>query len=255
MAYLFAKFIFMILIDRGSHQKLYRQLLEIIKGKIESGEWSVGSQIPTEEELCKTYEVSKATVRSAILELVRQGYLIRQQGKGTFVNKSTVSEGITMQTSLKELMFEDEFSFNTKVIAHTVMMPIDDLDIRLDISPDKHVIYIKRLYLIEDEAILVQETYIPYHVCPLLLEDNIEDNSLFDIVEKKYGIKITKAKNYIDITFLNLNESVLLGLNEGATALLLQQYFYSGDTLIMYTRSVKRIDRINFHMEFERRFA
>jgi DNA-binding GntR family transcriptional regulator len=245
----------MILIDRGSHQKLYRQLLDIIKGKIESGEWSLGSQIPTEEELCKTYDVSKATVRSAILELVRQGYLIRQQGKGTFINKSTVSEGITMQTSLKELMFEDEFSFKTKVIAHTVMMPIDDLDIRLDISPDKHVIYIKRLYSIEDEAILVQETYIPYHVCPLLLEDNIEDNSLFDIVEKKYGIKITKAKNYIDITFLNLNESVLLGLNEGATALLLQQYFYSGDTLIMYTRSVKRIDRINFHMEFERRFA
>jgi DNA-binding GntR family transcriptional regulator len=245
----------MILIDRGSHQKLYRQLLEIIKGKIESSEWSVGSQIPTEEELCKTYDVSKATVRSAILELVRQGYLIRQQGKGTFINKNTVSEGITMQTSLKELMFEDEFSFRTKVIAHTVMMPIDDLDVRLDISPDKHVIYIKRLYSIEDEAILVQETYIPYHVCPLLLEDNIEDNSLFDIVEKKYGIKITKAKNYIDITFLNLNESVLLGLSEGATALLLQQYFYSGDTLIMYTRSVKRIDRINFHMEFERRFA
>jgi GntR family transcriptional regulator len=245
----------MILIDRGSHQKLYRQLLDIIKGKIESGEWLVGSQIPTEEELCKTYDVSKATVRSAILELVRQGYLMRQQGKGTFINKSTVSEGITMQTSLKELMFEDEFSFKTKVIAHTVMMPIDDLDVRLDISPDKHVIYIKRLYFIEDEAILVQETYIPYHVCPLLLEDNIEDNSLFDIVEKKYGIKITKAKNYIDITFLNLNESVLLGLNEGATALLLQQYFYSGDTLIMYTRSVKRIDRINFHMEFERRFA
>lgn len=245
----------MILIDRGSHQKLYRQLLEIIKGKIESGEWLVGSQIPTEEELCKTYIVSKATVRSAILELVRQGYLMRQQGKGTFINKSTVSEGITMQTSLKELMFEDEFSFKTKVIAHTVMMPIDDLDIRLDISPDKHVIYIKRLYLIEDEAILLQETYIPYHVCPLLLEDNIENSSLFDIVEKKYGIKITKAKNYIDITFLNLNESVLLGLSEGATALLLQQYFHSGDTLIMYTRSVKRIDRINFHMEFERRFA
>jgi DNA-binding GntR family transcriptional regulator len=245
----------MILIDRGSHQKLYRQLLDIIKGKIESGEWLVGSQIPTEAELCKTYDVSKATVRSAILELVRQGYLMRQQGKGTFINRSNVSEGITMQTSLKELMFEDEFSFKTKVIAHTVMMPIDDLDVRLDISPDKHVIYIKRLYSIEDEAILVQETYIPYHVCPLLLEDNIENNSLFDIVENKYGIKITKAKNYIDITFLNLNESVLLGLNEGATALLLQQYFYSGDTLIMYTRSVKRIDRINYHMEFERRFA
>ena len=242
----------MILIDRGSHQKLYRQLLVIIRNKIESGEWPLGTQIPTEEELCKTYDVSKATVRSAVLDLVRQGYLMRQQGKGTFICKSSVSEGISMHTSLKELMFEDEYSFDTKVLAHTVMMPIDDLDLKLDISTDKHVILIKRLRLIEDEPILVQETYLPYHVCPLLLEENLEKDSLFEIIERKYGIKITKAKNFIDITFLNLNESMLLGLNEGATALLLQQYFHSGDTLIMYTRSVKKIDRINFHMEFER---
>ena len=245
----------MILIDRGSHQKLYRQLLEIIKGKIESGEWSVGSQIPTEEELCKTYDVSKATVRSAILELVRQGYLMRQQGKGTFINKSTVSEGITMQTSLKELMFEDEFSFNTKVIAHTVMMPIDDLDVRLDIPMDKHVIYIKRLRLIDNQPALIQESYIPYHICPLLLEEDIDQKSLFDLFEKEYGIKFTKVKTYLDITHVSTEEARLLRLREDSTAILLTQYFYSGDTLVMYTRAVKRTDKHRFFMELERKLS
>lgn len=245
----------MELIDRENHQKLYIQLLEIVRKKIESGEWPVGSQIPTEEELCKMFSVSRATVRSAILELVRQGYLKRQQGKGTFIFKNIVSAGLPMLISFRELMFEEGLAFTTNVLARTVMMPVDDLDAKLDIPPDKHIIYIKRLHLIDNEPILLQESYIPYHICPLLLEDDIEHNSLFDIFEKNYGIKITKIKNHIEITYVNLNESRLLNLSEGSASILLTQYFYSGDTLIMYSRSIKKPDRFQFLIELERKFA
>jgi DNA-binding GntR family transcriptional regulator len=50
----------MQLIDRENHQKLYIQLYEIIKKKIENNEWEVGSRIPTEQELCKMFNVSRA---------------------------------------------------------------------------------------------------------------------------------------------------------------------------------------------------
>jgi DNA-binding GntR family transcriptional regulator len=243
----------MELIDREDHQKLYLQLQYIIKKKIESGEWPLSSQIPTEEELCNTFSVSRATVRTAVLELVRQGYLKRQQGKGTFIHKNIVSDGIAMLTNLKELMFEDGLALTTKVIARTVMMPVDDLDAKLNIPPDKHIIYIKRLYSVDEEPVLLQESYIPYHLCPLLLEDDIERHSLFDIFEKNYGIKITRVDNHIDITHLSLNESLAIGLTEGAAAILLSQYFYSGDTLIMYARSVKRPDRFQFFIDLERK--
>ncbi|MFA4827785.1 MAG: GntR family transcriptional regulator, partial [Thermodesulfovibrionales bacterium] len=92
----------MELVHRENSQKLYIQLENIFKNKIGDKKWSVGSQIPTEEELCKIYGVSKAPVRAAILELVRQGYLMRQQGKGTFVCKKVISEGLTMLTSFRE---------------------------------------------------------------------------------------------------------------------------------------------------------
>ena len=245
----------MELIDREDHQKLYLQLYEILRKKIESSEWAIGSQIPTEEELCKTFNVSRATVRTAVLELVRQGYLKRQQGKGTFIFRNMVSEGLTMLTNFRELLFEEDLELTTKILARTVMMPIDDLDIRLDIQPDKHIIYIKRLRLIESEPVLLQETYIPYHICPLLLEDDIENNSLFELFEKKYGIKITKIKNFMEITHLNQDEARLTGLSEGSPAMLLTQYFYSGETLVMYTRSIKRTDRFKFLMELERKAA
>jgi GntR family transcriptional regulator len=243
----------MELIDREDHQKLYFQLYEILKKKIESNEWLVGSQIPTEDELCKMFSVSRATVRTAVLELVRQGYLKRQQGKGTFIYKNYVSEGLTMLTNFRELLFEEGLNFTTNVLARTVMMPIDDLDLKLDIQKDKHVIYIKRLRSIDNEPVLLQETYIPYNICPLLLEEDIEHQSLFELFEKKYGIKITRVKNYIEIAPLPPDERQLVGLVEGSQAILLNQYFYSGDTLVMYTRSIKRTDRFKFLMELERK--
>jgi GntR family transcriptional regulator len=133
------------------------------------------------------------------------------------------------------------------------MMPIDDLDVKLNIPKDKHIIYIKRLQSIDNEPVLLQETYIPYHICPLLLEEDIEHQSLFELFEKKYGIKITRVKNYIEITYLNPDETRLIGLPEGSQAILLKQYFSSGETLVMYTRSIKRTDRFKFLMELERK--
>ncbi len=240
-------------IDRQKSEKLYVQLYEILKQKIESGQWAEGSQIPVEEELCRTYEVSKATVRLAILELVRQGYLMRQQGKGTFVCKRVIPEGLSMSTSFKELMLEAGIDFSTKVLAQTVMMPTDDLDAKLDIREDQHIIYIKRLRTVDNEPILLQETFIPYDVCSPLLDEDVAKNSLFELFEKKHGIKITKVKDYIMITYLNSDESELLGLSEGSPALLLEQHFYSGDTHIMYMRSIKQPGRFRFFIEFDRK--
>jgi GntR family transcriptional regulator len=245
----------MEIIDREDHQKLYFQLYEILKKKIESSEWPVGSQIPTEEELCKMFNVSRATVRTAVLELVRQGYLKRQQGKGTFIYKNFVSEGLTMLANFRELLYEEGLSFTTNVLARTVMMPIDDLDVKLDISKDKHIIYIKRLHSIDNEPVLLQETYIPYHICPLLLEEDIEHQSLFELFEKKYGIKITRVKNYIEITYLNADEARLICLTEGSQSILLNQHFYSGEILVMYTRSIKRTDRFKFLIDLEKKIA
>lgn len=243
----------MELINREDHQKLYLQLYEILKKKIESGEWQVGTQIPTEEDLCNMFSVSRATVRTAVLELVRHGYLKRQQGKGTFIYRNTISDGISMLTNFRESMLEETTSITTNVLARTVMMPVDELDLKLNIPPDKHVIYIKRLQLKDNEPLIIQESFIPYNICPLLLEEDIARNSLIDIIEKKYGIRVTKVKNLIDIGYLTTDEARIFGLPEGTASLITMQFYYSGDTTFMYTRSVKKPGRFNLLIEFERK--
>jgi len=91
------------LLDRQDYRKLYIQLYEIILKKIEDKEWPVGFQIPIEQELCNVFKMSRATVRSAISELARQGYLTRQQGRGTFVSKKVISDKLTMFITFGEL--------------------------------------------------------------------------------------------------------------------------------------------------------
>jgi DNA-binding GntR family transcriptional regulator len=245
----------MELIDRESHNKLYQQLLEIFKKRIESGEWAVGSQIPTEQELCTMFNVSRATVRTAVTELVHLGYLKRYQGKGTFVSRNTVHEGLTMQMNCKELLFEETVALEPAVLVRTVMMPVDDLDLVLNISSDKHIIYIKKIHSLNREPVFMQEFYVPYDICPHLLEDSVEHCSLLELFESNYGTKITEVKNYIDLTYLKENEAALLGSSEGSVAVLLTQNFYSGDTLIMYSRSVKKPNKLNLHLVVERKFG
>lgn len=73
------------MINRSAHEKLYVQLYKILRRKIDSGEWAVGSLIPTEKELGKSHKVSVITVKTAMSHLVKEGFLSRMQGKGTFV--------------------------------------------------------------------------------------------------------------------------------------------------------------------------
>ena len=223
-----------------------------MKRKIESKEWDIGFKIPTESELCKIYEVSRATVRAAVSELVRHGYLARQQGKGTFVCKKILSDELTMMTSFRESMTEADTGLTTDVLVKTAIMPVDDLSIKLNIPPHEHIIYIKRLFNLENKPVLIQESYIPVHICPSLLDEDVRNNSLFELLEKKYEIQVTRIKNYFDIAHLTIDEARIFNSAEGLPALVLIQHLFSWKNQIMYSRSISLPDRFKFSMDFEK---
>jgi GntR family transcriptional regulator len=196
--------------------------------------------------------VSKATVKLAVLELAREGHVTRKQGKGTFVRKRQIPEWLTTYKSFKEMMLDAGLDFTTQVLAKTVIMPSDGIDEKLSIPADKHVIYIKRLRSVSGEPVLLQEAYIPYHFCPSLLEEDVENDSLFDILEKKYALKMTRVKEYIDVEQLSDEDCRLLQLEGGSSALAMEQHFSSKESPVMYIRTIKRLNRFKFFVELER---
>ena len=78
-------------VDRNSPIPIYHQLKTLIREQIESGLWRPGDRIPTEQELCRLYDISRAPVRQALKELAQEGMLIRRPGLGTFVNNSALA--------------------------------------------------------------------------------------------------------------------------------------------------------------------
>jgi len=241
------------LISRDEHEKLYLQLFEILKRKIENGEWTSGMQIPTEEQLCKTFNVSRATVRNAVLELVRQGYLIRQQGKGTFVSRSFISEGLIMTAVFKKLWVEDDSVFSKEVIAKTVMMPVSGLSEELGVSENRHVIYLKVLWESNKEPSILQESFIPFNICPQILEEDIETQSIIDLFDKKYSIKITSVHNFFEIFSLNKELAQSLQIAEGSPVILMTQKVFSGDTVVLLNKFYKRSDSNKLFIAFQRK--
>lgn len=241
------------LISRDEHEKLYLQLFEILKKKIENKEWTAGMQIPTEEQLCKIFNVSRATVRNAVLELVRQGYLIRQQGKGTFVNENFVSEGLMMNTVFKKLWVQDESKFKKEVLAKTVIMPLDDLVKELNIPPNRHVIYVKTKWSIKSEPSILQEAFIPLNICPQLLEEDLEKNSIIDVLEKNYSIKITKVLSYFDIATLDRELSRSFQMSEGDKVIRVAQKIFSGETVVFVNKLYKRDDEEKLFISLHRK--
>ncbi|MDP2157266.1 MAG: GntR family transcriptional regulator, partial [Nitrospirota bacterium] len=114
-------------IDRTTSQKLYCQLLDILRGLIEKSEWKVGAQISTEEQLCSQYNVSKATVRLALAELVAMGYLKKIQGKGTFVRRRKPENKIAMLVNVGEDNLYRNPDCITRIIDNKTLKPDSDI--------------------------------------------------------------------------------------------------------------------------------
>ncbi len=238
-------------VDRGSKEKLYVQIYSIILEKIEKGEWPRGTQIPPEDELCRIYFVSKATVREAIQELVREGYLTRYQGKGTFVTYSVPHLGLLVRTRLSENMFGEEVKVSKEIVEKGFRRVTGDIK-ELLMAEDREVYYIRSRKIVEDEP-FSEEIFIPSFILPGLENEEISEKSLYDLIEEKGTKKIFRVVQTMEIAKLEGDAAALLNTAEGARALLVGRTLIGSDgSPIAYVRLVGGGGGNKVRMEFER---
>jgi len=237
-------------IDRESKQKLYVQIYSILKEKIENGDWPAGTRIPTEDELCKTYDVSKVTVREAIHELVREGCLRRQQGKGTFVTYSVPHLGLVMRTRLSEGMFGEGVKAEKEILERGVREPSEDIKRFFMTGDEIYHILCKKVI---DGDLYLEESFIPVFMLPGIDNENVPSISLYDLLEEKGTKKIFKVMQSMEVTRIKGDKAVLLKMEEGAPVLVINRILVSSDgNPIAYTRLIGKGGRSKIQMEFER---
>ena len=241
-------------INFESHIPYYIQLMDILREKVQQAEWRPGDQIPGEQDLCERYQVSRTVVRQALRELEYEGVITRQKGKGTFISRPKISEGLVQKlTGFYQDMVERGLKPGSQVL-HQEVTPSNEKVARfLNIEPGEKVIDIQRLRFINDEPIQLVTTYIPYAMCPSLATADLSNQSLYAFLDKECGIYITKGHRFIEAVLANDHEAELLGIERGAPLLMLDSVSYSEDGQpIEYYHALHRGDRSRFEVELVR---
>lgn len=238
-------------IDRTNPQKLYYQLLGILKGQIEQDTWLVGSKIPTEDQLCGQYNVSKATVRLAVAELVSLGYLKKFQGKGTFVRRKKPGDRIPMLLNLGE---DHHPASIVRVIENRTFTPDDPVREALNLDEGTPCASVTRLVMVEGMPLLLQRLYMASASLPGdVTMESIGNMPLPMFLETRCSMRIQRVKDMTDAVLADGPVAGNLELASGTPVLRVRRIFSAhGDEPISYLEAWCRTDGYARTLELER---
>jgi GntR family transcriptional regulator len=204
---------------------------------------SVGEAIPAERQLGIDLGVSRLTVRAALDELVREGYLVRRRGAGTFVAEPKVAKGIDI-TSFSDDMRARGLTPESRTLDLHVEMAGARLGRILHVSPSEEILSVKRLRLADGDPLAIELLHTRASLVPGLTGRDLEENSFYDLLASRYGISIVGGTQTVEPTVTNEEESASLGVPLHSPALLFERLTRSstGD-LVEFTSSTYRGDR------------
>ncbi|WP_099159613.1 GntR family transcriptional regulator [Virgibacillus ndiopensis] len=237
-------------LNKSVSTPLYHQIKDYLEDKITKGEWEPGYRLPTEKELANQFNVSNITVKRAILELVNEGILYRKSGKGTFVIKKE-EQDISKLVSLRNEADDDQ-QHPHKTLSFSKVMAGTNIGNQLEINSEEMVYKINRLKIKEGDPEVIEYSFIPSGVFPDLSQTDIEDELLYNIFLKKYGIELGKAKIFFSTIIADDYEADLLNVPKGEQLFVLERYTVTvKNQIIEYSKFILKQDQPRYFLEVQ----
>lgn len=232
---------------------LYVQLAQRLRSAIQAGELRRGDPIPSEHQLCRTYGVSRPTVRRAIEALVEDGLLVKRQGMGTFVAKLKLLQPQGRVIGFSERMRRNGLEPSSRVLEHLVLAgkTVDPAALRaLDVSTDDNVVRLVRLRLANGEPVLLETIYLPLTRFPALESVDFERESLYAVLLDRYGANISYIRESLEPVILTAHEAALLWTQAGTPGMLAHIVTFDQHGVpAEYSISLVRGDRCQYEIE------
>ena len=231
-------------ITKQSHTR--EQVLDLIKGL------GVGNAIPSERQLSVDLGVSRLTVRAALDDLTREGYLVRRRGSGTYVREPKIAQELTM-TSFSDDMRRRGMTPGSKTLSLGSILAGARLGRCLNVSPSEPIVVVKRLRLADGETMAIEMLHIPEALVPGLAPKDF-DGSFYELLASRYGIEIAGGIQAIEPTVTNEEESAALGVPLHSPAFLFERTSRTEDgETVEFVRSLYRGDRYRLVAELSQR--
>ncbi|PLV64392.1 GntR family transcriptional regulator [Brachyspira pilosicoli] len=213
-----------------------------------------GDKIPTELELIDIFKVSRITVRKSINELIKEGVLIKRQGKGTFVirkkieKKITINSGKNKPESFTSLFSSLGYKVTSKIISINVNSPDKEMKDFLKLDESDKVIVIERIRTVNNIPVY-EKNYLSFNKYSFLIEDNFVFNSLYEALNNKNIYPAYVVMWYFEADIAR-NISKLLSVKYG-DPLLIQKVLIgeNNDNMIHFTEQYFIANKFKFLFE------
>lgn len=245
-------------ISRESPLPLYHQLKEHFEGNIEGGVWEIGSVIPPEADLASEFGVSRATVRQALMELVRAGRLHRVQGRGTIVTEPAPPkvEPIGALTSFSENMTAAGITPTRRTLVAEWRKPVGE-PLELLLEGSDRAYYVERLLLADGVPLGIQRAWYPERLVgkaeASFAKQELDRKSIYGILQHECGAVLHMAEETIDVLMPTKHDAALLALDPGSPIMLVHRHTFDPDKrLVESVRLFYRSDRYRYRVVLSR---
>ena len=237
-------------LDKSTPVPLYYQLKEEIIRQIKDGSCPADSPLPTEMEFSDMFSISRTTVRQAITELAREGWVYRIKSKGTFVSEPKLNQDFIS----KLLPFEDEMKKlgkvpSTKLLEMKICKPTDQAAEHLGISLNAKVLYLNRLRFADGEPVVTVETYLPCDYCLFVRDHDLEHESLYRVMSQQEETTVYSITRRVEAVEATAADVKYLGMKKGKPVQLFYSVGYNKDRKPMeFSVARYRADKSSFEV-------
>lgn len=227
----------------------YNKIYEEIKQKIESGEYEFQELLPSEYTLIEEYNCSRNTIRRAISELVKDGYVQTLQGKGVRnIFQSTEQTSFTLGgiESFKESVLRNKKKGKTKVLLFTELIIDEKLSQKTGFDVGSEVYYLQRLHYMDGKPLILNHNYFLKSVV-FGLTKKIAENSIYEYLEKELHISIITSRRIMTIEKMTQIDEKYLELGDyNCLAVVTSQTYNDDGVMFEFTQSRHRPDYFRF---------
>ncbi|MBY0099227.1 GntR family transcriptional regulator [Mesobacillus maritimus] len=231
---------------------LYIQLKQAILEDINNKVYRPGEKLPTEPELGEKYNVSRITVRKAVVDLVNEGYLIKQQGKGTFVNHAKIKRELVSVNGYSEYMISAGNKPQQKIVSLAIKEASLELAQTLQIPEGSQILELRRILYLDNQPLSHEISTYPLSLFPKLDQYIKENHSMHQILKDQYGIAPAFNNKVLNVVFANQEVADFLECNKSDPLYELEKIAYDKDKKTIYHSFLYyHISRVSFTISSE----
>ena len=240
-------------IDRSSPLPLYYQVKQILLQYIQNGNISPGELLPSEKELEEQYKVSRITVRRALQDLAAEGYIMRQAGRGSFVRQVKLQDRSEKLGGFVDDLVAQGIKVESEILDYGRRPAVSHVAEKLGVESGDKLLYFKRLVRDDGEPLAIATAYFNVGKHVIFTPEELNSDSIFPLLEHKYGIVLRRAEKSIEVTVALEDEAKMLNVKPNAPLMLTELVIYNEQgQSVGFVKALYRGDRYKYYITLTR---